>query len=349
MSDVGEKAFLRNLLPQLEKADTFLNGFGDDASIIDIGLPEHAIAFKIDRAARPMGAYRGWGGFDTWGRLAVNANVSDLLAVGAVPKGFMLSVTVPRTWSVAQTEAIVRGAVDECERYNIAFLGGDTKEGSEPNVVGAAIGIVDKKKVTGRKSAQHGEAIVLAGQLGGFASAYMLLNDEIGTNSSAYVDYVSHPSCAYSEATYLFDNFDVSSALDLSDGLWEGLNLLPRQKNSFILELDKLPLHQFALEAAAIYSMDARNFAFTVGDWAMLFTMPQDQASMAISHAPSNYHLSIIGSISRNVRPVMRSITQGMQFEMNFDLTNEHFVSRMESEEEYFSKLRSCPILKRLG
>ena len=173
MCELGEKKFLSSLLPTLQTADCFLNGFGHDASVLDIGLPEHAIAFKIDRAARPIAACKGWTGFDSWGRLAVTANLSDLLAVGAVPKGFMLSLSVPKDWDVQRTEAVIQGAAEECSRNGVAFLGGDTKEAKEAHVVGAAIGIVDKKKIIGRRAANPGDAVVLAGKLGGFAGAYM--------------------------------------------------------------------------------------------------------------------------------------------------------------------------------
>ena len=55
MADVGEKEFLRALLPTLAPHAAFVNGFGDDASAIR--APDGSlIMFKIDRAAAPMAA-----------------------------------------------------------------------------------------------------------------------------------------------------------------------------------------------------------------------------------------------------------------------------------------------------
>ncbi|RYH60989.1 MAG: hypothetical protein EON54_10500, partial [Alcaligenaceae bacterium] len=58
MSDLGEKAFLKLLLPTLQVSPSFVNGFGHDASILDVGLEQH-LAVKIDRAPFPVALNRG--------------------------------------------------------------------------------------------------------------------------------------------------------------------------------------------------------------------------------------------------------------------------------------------------
>lgn len=84
----GRKAFLRKLLPGLVCSDDFVNGFGHDASIVDLGFDKN-IVFKIDRAPNPVSVKNSWSDFCVWGRLAVVANVSDVLAVGGEAKAFM--------------------------------------------------------------------------------------------------------------------------------------------------------------------------------------------------------------------------------------------------------------------
>lgn len=338
MSDMGEKNFLLRLLPTLQRSDCFINGFGHDASILDIGLPEHAVAFKIDRAAKPIAAFNGWTDFGLWGRLAVTANLSDLLAIGATPKGFMLSLAVPRDWEVERTEAVIRGAAQECAKNNVAFLGGDTKEANEAHVVGAAIGVIKKANTIGRRAANPGDAIVLAGQLGGFAGAYVLVKNGL-SNNPLHIAYLAHPSCALNEASYLLQNCNISSGVDLSDGLWEGLQLLLRSEDGLDLMVDDLPLHPFACEAATATNANSSNFAFAVGDWGILFTMPMHQAQMAIANAPEELKLSIIGKVRHTDTIRFRSELLGKSLKLRYELRNEHFVQRMENETDYFDHI----------
>lgn len=344
MSEIGEKAFLLNLLPSLETASSFVNGFGNDASVLDIGLPDIAIAFKIDRAARPIAAYNGWTGFESWGRLAVTANISDLLAVGATPKGFMLSISIPKNWEANQAEAVIRGAEEECKRNSVVFLGGDTKEAQEAHIVGAAIGVVSKSKIINRRSAIPGDAILLAGELGGFAGAYTQLKNGKSI-SPLHIEYLSYPRCALNESLYLFENHNINSAVDLSDGLWEGLNLLPIQGQGIELELDKLPLHPFAKEAAKAFRSNILNFAFSVGDWGILYTLPMHEAENAIRLAPEGIKLSIIGRVTSSEGVTIYSEKSNKKFELQYELRNEHFVQRMENEKDYFDHLLSFDFL----
>ncbi|MEE5096437.1 AIR synthase related protein [Pseudomonas alliivorans] len=345
MSDIGEKGFLRHLLPSLKVDSAFINGFGHDASVLDIGLPDIAIAFKIDRAAKPIAAYNGWAGFESWGRLAVTANISDILAVGATPKGFMLSISVPGNWQTHQTEAVIRGADEECKRIGVVFLGGDTKEAEEAHVVGAAIGVVNKAKIVNRRSAVSGDAILLAGDLGGFAGAYTLLKN-IKSENVLHNEYLSHPRCALRESVYLRENFNISSAVDLSDGLWEGLSLLTGENLGVQLEIDALPFHDFAREAAEVFGATISNFAFTVGDWGILYTLPVDEAHKAISLAPEGVKLSLVGLVTDTKGIVIHSDISSSEYKLQQNLRNEHFVQRMENERGYFDQLLLVDFLR---
>src|SRR6266849_2733515 len=128
MNDLGEKAFLSALLPHLHVAPAFVNGFGNDASVIDLGWQEQLLVMKIDRAGSPIAAKRGWSDYRMWGRLAVTANCNDILAVGGRPTAMMLCVCVPGSWSTRDVTDIILGCEEECLRLGIAFVGGDTKE-----------------------------------------------------------------------------------------------------------------------------------------------------------------------------------------------------------------------------
>lgn len=345
MHDIGEKLFLSSILTRLEKSEYFLNDFGNDASVVDIGLPDIAIAFKIDRAAKPIAAYKGWTDFQMWGRLAVTANLSDILAVGATPSAFMLSITVPGSWKSSDVEAIIAGAEIACKEKGVAFVGGDTKEGGEANVVGAAFGTIKKDSIISRRKAEEGDTVILAGQLGGFASAY-LLRSRMGVENKEILQLLSLPTCAWDEARYLFSNGKVTAAVDLSDGISEGLSLLSKDGLAPLIDIDSLPLHQLAIRASNEFLINKSNFAFTVGDWGILFSMPKNDAESAITSMPPGLALTKIGTIVTAETPIYRSFLTGTNYELSVDLKNEHFRKTMEKEKDYFSDINKFTFLK---
>ena len=130
LEDIGEKEFLRGLLGRLPIHRTFLNGFGDDAGAVAIPASQKVLLCKIDRAAAPMAARKGWADYRMWGRLAITSNCSDILAGRRHARR-----DDDRDGAAAHVERAQRGGdcfgcAEECERHDVAFVGGDTKEGS---------------------------------------------------------------------------------------------------------------------------------------------------------------------------------------------------------------------------
>lgn len=338
MSDIGEKSFIASITSLLKRDKSFINGFGHDASIIDIGLDDYLLAFKIDRAAKPLASFNGWTDFKTWGRLAVTANISDIVTVGAQPKGFMISVTVPRYWKSEDVKDIILGAQEECTNNNISFLGGDTKEGKEANIVGSAFGIIRRNKYSNRHSSNDGDYIVLAGELGGFSAGYLLLKNEFDKYKSVCLKALSHPKSYVNESMHIYQNFKVNSAVDLSDGLWEAINLLLKREHKADIFLESLPMHENAAMASNILDVHIERFAFSVGDWGIVFSMPKADAIQALESAPSDLKLSIIGEISKG-EGIFTVNNNGTRTKIANELSNEHFRSTMETEGEYFNKI----------
>jgi thiamine-monophosphate kinase len=345
MSQIGEKGYLKDLLPQLSQAQRFVNGFGHDASIVDFGLDE-LIAFKIDRAPTPVSLTRGWSDYRVWGRLAVAANISDLLAVGAKPRALMLSVVVPRDFDSASVTDIVLGCQESCEQHGVAFVGGDTKEGDAIQVVGAAIGSVDKHYFLGRRQAQPGDHLVIAGQLGGFAGAMSILetNSKEPLPRQQLLEMLTMPTAKVQEGAYLRAARLATAACDLSDGLTDALDVFCGTGVGLTIDASALPLHAYALQAAQSLSVDPAFFAFAVGDWAIACVVPHASIGELLAGAPSTVHLYDVGRFdSSGVRKLRRE--GGATYAMPC-LVNEHFRTRLEDDSSYVERLVSSAVYK---
>lgn len=339
IEELGEKAFLSSLLPKLKTTPEFLNGFGHDASVIDIGLEEIALAMKIDRAGKPVAAINGWTDYRLWGRLAVTANCSDILAVGGTPKGFMVAISVPSSFEVEIVEEIVLGAEEECLRNNVTFLGGDTKESNEPQVVGSAIGLVDKRHYLGRKVARKGDYLILAGSLGGFVGSYIDVKESADVKKEC-VDYMAFPRARWNEAREINDRKLAFGGMDLSDGLYDALQSMVSSSYGAIIEIEALPYHSLARAASKKYSIPLFNLAFSVGDWAMLYAVrPEHIGRIRQLADEDSIELTEIGRVI-DEEGIYGIDKNGEVYEVD-GIVNENFRSRMEDQGNFFDSIRN--------
>ena len=60
------------------------------------------------------------------GRKALAANLSDMAAMGAEPKGGLVSIGLPRQSSASFAEVVMTGVLDLADKFNVAIVGGDT-------------------------------------------------------------------------------------------------------------------------------------------------------------------------------------------------------------------------------
>jgi thiamine-monophosphate kinase len=343
LADIGEKAFLSGLLPQLVVDPAFVNGFGHDASVIDVGLDQN-LAVKIDRAPFPVAIRHGLGTYNTWGRLAVVANVSDLLAVGALPRAMMLSMVLPRDFSAEDAQAIVEGCAEACKHHGIAFVGGDTKEGASAQVVGAAWGTVKKQRHLGRKRAAVGDALFVAGSLGGFAAALTLIRKQQGheawTERCAQV--LTMPTARIKEGDLLRRHDAICAACDLSDGLTEAVDIFCGDNLGITLDEQQLPLHELVAEAATTSGAAGWRFAFAAGDWAIAFVVNKSAVKRFRIAIGSDMDVQQLGwfdaSGSKQIRDLSGVLHQIPQ------VINEQFKSRIEDEGRYLDLLLGKPV-----
>jgi thiamine-monophosphate kinase len=338
MSEIGEKEFLKGLLPNLKIDTSFVNGFGHDASILDIGL-EQLIACKIDRAPFPVALNRGIGDYKTWGRLAVAANVSDLLAVGACPKALMLSLVLPPDFNVESAQEIVLGCEEACIAHDIAFVGGDTKEGTAAQVIGAAWGSLERGTEYGRGSAKAGDYLFIAGQLGEFAGSLALMNEGMSKSKipQKCIDSLTNPKARIIEGKYLRDSRKVAFACDLSDGLTEAVHIFCTDNVGITMHEGNLPMHPLAKEASLELGVPLWRFALGVGDWAIACVISEKNASSFKAEIPEGLELFEIGQFN-NSGNILIQDNRGVNSELP-SLINEHFRIRAEDDKTYIQEL----------
>ncbi|MGW9195553.1 thiamine-phosphate kinase [Micromonospora chersina] len=347
LRDLGEKEFLAGVLPGLPRHEAFLNGFGDDAAVLNVPISrQERLVFKVDRAAQPIATRRGWADNTMWGRLAVTATCSDILAAGAQPQAFMLACIFPPDFGVAEARAVIEGCASECAKWNVAFVGGDTKEGPSAEIVGAGIGVTTGPYYLGRRGGMPGDALVLAGRLGGYLGAYTQLVEDVDSTeerSAEWVSYVSHPTAQWEAAAIMNASQVATAAMDCSDGLYDALSVLSGEHGCEIDE-SLLPYHPSALQCHQSLGVNPLSLALGVGDWNIVYVVPESQlGALFRSSEHSSRRLTVIGRIADNKTGEVRIKDAEGRLRRLRRVINEHFVMRQEDEGSSLDMVKASP------
>ncbi|MFQ5552458.1 MAG: thiamine-phosphate kinase [Thermoplasmata archaeon] len=264
LGDLGERALVRRLLEIYGEAPE--RGLGDDAAFLPVGdryllLATDSINARTHIPPGVAGDQVGW--------YAAAVNLSDIAAMGGKPFGLLVSLILPPRLEVAYVEAMARGLRACAENYDVAVLGGDTKEGAEVSVCIAAAGWTEGKRVLRRKGARPGDVLAVTGVLGW--AGWGLSQLKAGMEENQAMDAVMRPQPRVEEGLLLAASDGVTSCIDDSDGLAASLGQLNEAGGvAFRLDYESLP------QAPPLSGLDSETqkdiLLFQGGDFELLFT-----------------------------------------------------------------------------
>ena len=262
----------RYFTPATYSADVLL-GVGDDAAVVDVPVGHKLVAavdtivsgihFPVDTSAADI-AYR-----------ALAVNLSDMAAMGAVPRWFTLSLCLPNaneSWLAEFAASLQQLAA----QYDVQLVGGDTVKGPL-NISVQILGLVERDVWLTRAGAQSGDLVMVSGIPGEAAGGLQLLlqapitADEAQRRHLLERFYRPTPRVQLGRAIRCL----ATAAMDVSDGLMTDLGKLCAASHCGAeLDLDALPV---SVALNAIYGEPAaqQHALFGGDDYELLFTLPR--------------------------------------------------------------------------
>jgi thiamine-monophosphate kinase len=181
--DLGERGLLKLIKPYC-----LPNSIGDDGAILH---PPAGCELVVTTDVLVDGVHfsdRTTSPFDVGWR-AVAANLSDLAAMGAVPLGITVGLSLPPELPVVWLEHLYTGMQACLERYETGIIGGDLTRSSTIAVAITALGSVKADRIIARSTAKVGDAIVVTGYHGdSHAGLQLLLDPELGRDAIGFKD-----------------------------------------------------------------------------------------------------------------------------------------------------------------
>ncbi len=204
-------------------------------------------------------------------RKLLRVNLSDLAAMGAVPLGYLLTVSVPRAFGEDWFAGFAAGLALDQAAFGITLLGGDTTQTPGPLTLSlTAIGHVAPGAAILRSGARPGDALWVTGTIGdgvlGLHAARGELADPDGYLRGRYdlpTPRLGLPLAGWAHA-----------AADVSDGLFQDLGHICRASGvAAVVEAARIPLSPQAVAAGARW----RETAWIGGDdYELLLAAPED-------------------------------------------------------------------------
>lgn len=220
------------------------------------------------------------------GRKAMNVNLSDIAAMAGTPKFAVVAVAIPKGRSPDFGKELFRGLQEAAQAFDVAVVGGDTNRSVSDVAVSVTVfGVPSPKGPLTRSGAKPGDAIFVTGTLG-----YSL--------QGKHLDFTPRVR----EAALLHQRYDLTSMMDLSDGLASDLfHIVEESRCGADLEASAIPI---ALSAATIVGdvNTPLEHALNDGeDFELLFTATPESARKIETEnplAPFQVPVTRIGTIT---------------------------------------------------
>ncbi|WP_248928751.1 thiamine-phosphate kinase [Paenibacillus hamazuiensis] len=252
------------------------------------------------------------------GYKAMASAVSDIAAMGAIPKYALVSVSLPHQTEEKRLLDIYDGLYECASRWSVVIIGGDTT--SSPAGIHCSvtvIGEVEAGKALLRSSAKVGDVVFVTGMLGRSAAGldFLLAQNKISSEWDAFPDRVQkliEAHCRPSpqiEAGLLLQKLGVCHALnDVSDGLAsEAWEIVEASGVGIDLVEDRIPVAEELQSFAENRRKDPLDYILYGGeDYELVGTMPADKAIEAqLKFREAGLELHVIGYVNGEHRRVM--------------------------------------------
>jgi thiamine-monophosphate kinase len=267
-------------------------GIGDDCALIKVSVGCE-LAISIDTLVEGAHFFP-HADAEKLGHKSLAVNLSDLAAMGAMPRYVTLALTLPSI-DEAWLAAFSRGFFALADEFDVELIGGDTTRGPLSMTL-TVMGEIEAGRALRRDGAKVGDDIWVSGTLGGAALALMHLQNKIQLQPhifSRVEDRLHRPSPRIALAQAILGA--ASAAIDISDGLVADLgHICERSKLSAVIERDLLPLASSLMSVRA----DLRDECALSGgdDYELCFTAPVDaRAEIEIAGAKWGVAVTRIG------------------------------------------------------
>ncbi len=269
INKLGEFGLIERIKKRFSQDASVVVGPGDDCAVLKLNSSHYQL-FTADMLVEGVDFTRHTDMYLV-GRKSLAVSVSDIASSGGVPKYAVVSVGLPKDFSVECVDRIVKGIDDLARDHKISIVGGDISSARYLTLNVSMLGIVEKNNLVLRSNARIGDIVFVSGMLGGAIHGKHL----------SFVPRIK-------ESRFLVRNYKINAMIDISDGLLQdfGHILKASGKGGIIYE---------QLVPKSTEAKDLKDALCSGEDFELLFTLDRLQARALV--LDKRFHFTAIGEI----------------------------------------------------
>jgi thiamine-monophosphate kinase len=328
VSSLGEFGLIHHLSKGVKTFhEHTLCGIGDDAAIIkNVG---EVTLVSTDMLVEGVHFDLMYTPLKHLGYKAVVVNVSDILAMNALPTQITVSLAISNKYSIEALDELYAGIKLACDLYKIDLVGGDTTSSPKGMTISITVlGQASALSVVQRSGAKKGDIICVTGDLGAAYLGLQILEREKQIylqhpgvqpeleTSQYLLERQLKPEAPQGAIAYFHKNNIVpTSMIDISDGLAsEVLHICKASGTGAYIEEGKVPIHPDTERTALEMNLDPITCALHGGeDYELLFTIAEKDLEK-VRFMPEVF---IIGEITDPEDGIKLHTTGGNIYDLN--------------------------------
>jgi len=322
LAEIGELPLIELIRRRFgQRSKGVIAGIGDDAAVIESN--DNNLLITTDMMLEGIHFDLSFTTPYHIGYKLVSINVSDIFAMGGIPKYLLLNIALNKNIDKSFVDGFFDGVHDAAKLYRVSLIGGDMSSSKKGIAVAASLIGYSKKQIM-RSGAKPGDKIYVTGNLGDSACGLEILKTAVSPKPSAIskgLKAESYPLTAKYKQKGLTWNIIspliqrhlmpvarnpksfagyATAMIDISDGLFIDLTRLCNEsKVGAKIYAEQIPISPQMKKASSIVGMDSLKLAASGGeDYELLFT--------AHSYPPAGgVKITCIGEITKKDRVVI--------------------------------------------
>lgn len=290
IKDIGEFGLIERIRKKVKLySKDVVVGIGDDTAVLNYDKNNYLL-FTTDTLVENDHFSLKYSTPKQIGMKAIEQNVSDIAAMGGLPKHAVISLALPNNISVEFVDTLYNGINKKSKKYGISIVGGNIAHSKEIVVNVAMLGFVEKRCLTLRKRAKIGDLIFCSGNVGKSAVGLELLRNNLKGKS---IKNHLEPKSRLGLARKLV-GVGVNSMIDVSDGVASEIrHICEESKVGAVIYADKIPISKNTINDTKKIGKDAVDFALYGGeDFELVFTANKNKLKQL-----KKYDVTVIGEI----------------------------------------------------
>lgn len=279
LSDVGEFGLI-DLIKEntINDSKTVCRGIGDDAAVLNptrdmlqlatADMLMEGVHFSLDTISPRQLGFK-----------ALAVNISDIAAMGGLPRHALVCIALPEHTPVSFVEQLYAGMKDVAARYAVNIVGGDTISSPCGIVISVTVlGETEPDRVIYRSGAQIGDLIVVSGTLGDSAGGLDILRHKPACDNKERLMQAHFEPEPQIKLGRICSRYGVHALNDISDGLASEINEICKASNrGAVIYKEKLPVSEELRVLALQTGRVLTDYALYGGeDYQLVFTAHPD-------------------------------------------------------------------------